>query len=82
MTSDASLAWTGCVNDPNRIRGSVGRHDTTLRDREQTVGVMLTADDRLEMAKALGCLRIGRIEAGFPRVTIDGVRLSEQRSGA
>jgi hypothetical protein len=65
MTFEAGLAWTRWVNDPNRIDGPVARHDTTLRDREQTVGVMLTGDDKPEIAKTLDCLGIGRIEAGF-----------------
>lgn len=40
--------------------------DTTLRDGEQTPGVSLGADDKLEIARALANLRVDIIEAGFP----------------
>ena len=46
-------------------------YDTTLRDGEQTVGVVFTPDQKLEIARALDSLGIGRIEAGFPRVSAD-----------
>jgi isopropylmalate/homocitrate/citramalate synthase len=61
--------WTGPINEPFRVGGSVGLYDTTLRDGEQTVGVVLSPDDKLAIAKALDALGIGRIEAGFPRVS-------------
>jgi hypothetical protein len=35
------LIWTGSLNDPYAIGGKVGLYDTTLRDGEQTVGVVL-----------------------------------------
>jgi 2-isopropylmalate synthase len=40
--------------------------DTTLRDGEQTPGVSLTADDKIEIARQLGMLGVDVIEAGFP----------------
>ena len=46
-------------------------YDTTLRDGEQTVGVVLTPQQKLEIAHALDSLGVGRIEAGFPRVSPD-----------
>lgn len=54
-------------------RGSapVRFYDTTLRDGEQTVGVVLTPQQKLELARALDELGIARIEAGFPRVSAD-----------
>ena len=82
MSLDASLVWTGCVNDPDKIGGSVGLDDTTLRDGEQALGVVLTAEEKLEIAKALDCLGIQRIEAGFPRVTDEHRHAIELVAGA
>src|SRR5215218_1081293 len=65
------LIWTGGVNDAHRIGGRVGLYDTTLRDGEQTVGVVLSPEDKLEIARALDELGVDRIEAGFPRVSQD-----------
>ena len=65
------LIWTGSLNHPYAIRGSVGLYDTTLRDGEQTVGVVLGPDDKVEIARLLDDLGIDRIEAGFPRVSDD-----------
>src|SRR6266550_6376558 len=44
-------------------------YDTTLRDGEQTVGVVLSPQQKLEIALKLDELGIARIEAGFPRVS-------------
>jgi isopropylmalate/homocitrate/citramalate synthase len=63
--------WTGEVNEPHRLAGSVGLYDTTLRDGEQTVGVVLDPEQKLEIARMLDELGIERIEAGFPRVSQD-----------
>ena len=46
-------------------------YDTTLRDGEQSVGVVLTPPQKLEIARALDALGVGRIEAGFPRVSAE-----------
>ena len=40
--------------------------DTTLRDGEQTPGVSLTLEDKIEIAQQLGKLGVDIIEAGFP----------------
>jgi isopropylmalate/homocitrate/citramalate synthase len=63
--------WSGPINDPFRASGSIGLYDTTLRDGEQTVGVVLSPAEKLEIARALDELGIDRIEAGFPRVSED-----------
>jgi 2-isopropylmalate synthase len=47
---------------PNYIR----IFDTTLRDGEQTPGVSLTFEDKLEIARQLSLLGVDSIEAGFP----------------
>jgi isopropylmalate/homocitrate/citramalate synthase len=63
--------WTGALNDAYRVGGRVGLYDTTLRDGEQTVGVVLDPEQKLEIAKLLDALGVDRIEAGFPRVSQD-----------
>ena len=74
MTLDRAKVWTGSVNeqalDP-QSRATVGLYDTTLRDGEQTIGVVLTPEEKLEIARALDAAGIDRIEAGFPRVSAD-----------
>jgi isopropylmalate/homocitrate/citramalate synthase len=69
--ADDDRIWTGALNDPYRINGAVGLYDTTLRDGEQTVGVVLDPEQKLEIARLLDELGIERIEAGFPRVSQD-----------
>ena len=69
--------WTGELNEPYAFEAQVGFYDTTLRDGEQTVGVVLTPEDKLELARGLDELGIERIEAGFPRVSADDWRAVE-----
>jgi len=69
--------WTGELNDPYAFDAEIGFYDTTLRDGEQTVGVVLTPEDKLELARGLDALGIERIEAGFPRVSQDDWRAVE-----
>ena len=72
MTLDRESVWTGELNrralepQPHVV---VGLYDTTLRDGEQTVGVVLDPADKLEIARALDEAGVDRIEAGFPRVS-------------
>ncbi len=67
--------WISELNERSDVRRtfaaaqSVRFYDTTLRDGEQSVGVVLTPQQKLEIAKGLDSLDIGRIEAGFPRVS-------------
>jgi isopropylmalate/homocitrate/citramalate synthase len=73
--------WTGQLNEralagaaaPGRVRF----YDTTLRDGEQTVGVVLPPEQKLVIAQALDELGVERIEAGFPRVSEDDWRAVE-----
>jgi isopropylmalate/homocitrate/citramalate synthase len=80
MTIDRTKLWTGTINeqalDP-QPRSPVGLYDTTLRDGEQTVGVVLTPEEKLEIAQALDAAGVDRIEAGFPRVSADDFRAVE-----
>jgi isopropylmalate/homocitrate/citramalate synthase len=69
--------WISELNDRSDVRKAfalerpVKFYDTTLRDGEQSVGVVLTPQQKLEIARALDTLGVGRIEAGFPRVSSD-----------
>jgi isopropylmalate/homocitrate/citramalate synthase len=65
------VIWTGELNRPHEFEAKVGFYDTTLRDGEQTVGVVLMPDGKLEIARALSEAGVERIEAGFPRVSAD-----------
>jgi isopropylmalate/homocitrate/citramalate synthase len=76
------LIWTGEINDAHAIGGRVGLYDTTLRDGEQTVGVVLDPEQKLEIAHLLDDLGVDRIEAGFPRVSDDDWRAVELISEA
>jgi 2-isopropylmalate synthase len=50
----------------NKTSKHIRIFDTTLRDGEQTPGVSLTADDKIEIARQLSKLGVDVIEAGFP----------------
>ncbi len=68
--------WVSELNARPEIRAAFPRstvrfYDTTLRDGEQTVGVVLSPQQKLEIARKLDALGINRIEAGFPRVSAD-----------
>ncbi|WP_338601778.1 homocitrate synthase [Sulfolobus tengchongensis] len=49
----------------------VGILDSTLREGEQTPGVIFTVEQRVEIAKALSDLGVAMIEAGHPAVSPD-----------
>jgi isopropylmalate/homocitrate/citramalate synthase len=67
----ATVIWTGELNEPFAFEAEVGFYDTTLRDGEQTVGVVLDPDQKLEIARGLADAGVERIEAGFPRVSAE-----------
>ena len=73
--------WTGDLNERALAEAApIGRvrfYDTTLRDGEQTVGVVLAPEQKLVIAQALDELGVERIEAGFPRVSEDDRRAVE-----
>ncbi|MGA8314178.1 MAG: hypothetical protein WB755_29405 [Terriglobales bacterium] len=69
-----SKVWVSELNARSEIRSAfpltkVRFYDTTLRDGEQTVGVVLSPQQKLEIARKLDELGISRIEAGFPKVS-------------
>jgi isopropylmalate/homocitrate/citramalate synthase len=74
--------WTGGLNEGFALEADVGFYDTTLRDGEQTVGVVLSPEEKLELARGLDELGIERIEAGFPRVSEDDWRAVQLISNA
>ena len=69
---DRDQLWTGDLNQralEPQTHDTVGLYDTTLRDGEQTVGVVLSPEDKLAIARALAEAGVDRIEAGFARVS-------------
>jgi isopropylmalate/homocitrate/citramalate synthase len=78
VTIDREQVWTGELNaralEP-QPHATVGLYDTTLRDGEQTVGVVLSPEDKLAIARALDEAGVDRIEAGFPRVSAEDAEL-------
>ena len=73
MTASSKI-WVSELNARPEVRSAFPKntirfYDTTLRDGEQTVGVVLSPQQKLEIALKLDELGIGRIEAGFPRVS-------------
>ena len=82
---DRSQVWTGTLNEQALgllEPGRVGLYDTTLRDGEQSVGVVLGPEEKLEIAQLLDELGVDRIEVGFPRVSEDDRRAIELIAGA
>jgi methanogen homocitrate synthase len=57
------------IQDQFLLPEKVEIHDCTLRDGEQTPGVVLRKEEKLEIAKMLDDLGVARIEAGMPAVS-------------
>jgi methanogen homocitrate synthase len=55
----------GLRNPPRRLQ----IHDATLRDGEQTPGVVFRKSDKVAIARALDAVGVDRIEAGMPAVS-------------
>ena len=53
---------TGNEDDADRVH----IFDTTLRDGEQSPGISLNANEKIEIAQQLARLGVDVIEAGFP----------------
>ena len=54
-----------------KFNDSVVIHDATLRDGEQTPGVVMYPEEKLKIAKKLDEIGVERIEAGMPAVSKD-----------
>ncbi|MCL2449550.1 MAG: hypothetical protein FWD17_11430 [Polyangiaceae bacterium] len=48
--------------------------DTTLRDGEQSAGVLFTERDKIEIAERLAAMRVDVVEAGFPAASAAELR--------
>src|SRR5438034_10288807 len=86
MTTDSKI-WVSELNARSEIRSAFPRaavrfYDTTLRDGEQTVGGVLSPQQKLEIARKLDELGLSRIEAGFPRVPPDNGEAIQLRQRA
>jgi len=71
---DQAKIWVSELNARPEVRAAfagkqVRFYDTTLRDGEQTVGVVLSPQKKVEIARKLDELGVSRIEAGFPKVS-------------
>ncbi len=71
--SNGNKVWVSDLNRtssrPFQVDGPIRFYDTTLRDGEQTVGVVLQPDQKVSLARHLDSLGVSRIEAGFARVS-------------
>jgi isopropylmalate/homocitrate/citramalate synthase len=67
--------WVSPYNFVDEVRGEldlpekVEIHDATLRDGEQTPGVVFRKDDKVRIAQMLDEVGVERIEAGMPAVS-------------
>lgn len=68
--------WLSPYNDIPEVKQQLGKlpkyvkfYDTTLRDGEQSIGVSMNREEKVQIAKALADAGVDRIEAGFPAST-------------
>ena len=52
-----------------QLPANVEIHDATLRDGEQTPGIVMSVEDKIEIAQKLDEVGVDRIEAGMPAVS-------------
>lgn len=67
--------WASPYNDEDEVISQITQgqvveiHDATLRDGEQTPGVVFSKDDKVRIAELLDEVGVERIEAGMPAVS-------------
>src|SRR5438477_3570421 len=76
--------WVSPYNYMPEVRATfqlperVSIHDATLRDGEQTPGVVFSVADKIAIAEMLASVGVDRIEAGMPAVSDDDVAAIKQ----
>ncbi|MDX9871030.1 MAG: hypothetical protein RBT41_01260 [Clostridia bacterium] len=76
--------WVSNYNYKEAIRqryslpAQIELHDATLRDGEQTPGVVLRKEEKIEIARRLAEAGVHRIEAGMPAVSQDDRQALEE----
>lgn len=71
----SDLWWTSPFNHVKEVRSgldlpkTIAIHDATLRDGEQTPGIVLRKEDKVRIAQKLAEVGVERIEAGMPAVS-------------
>jgi len=61
--------WEEEVRNSLNLSDTIQIHDATLRDGEQTPGVVFRKEDKVEIARRLAEIGVDRIEAGMPAVS-------------
>nr|WP_306264799.1 hypothetical protein [Pararhizobium sp. IMCC3301] len=68
------------VRDALDLPPKVEIHDATLRDGEQTPGVVFSVDDKVAIAQMMADIGVERIEAGMPAVSAQDAEAIKQIS--
>lgn len=68
------------VRDTLDLPPKVEIHDATLRDGEQTPGVVFSVDDKVAIAQMMADIGVERIEAGMPAVSAQDAEAIKQIS--
>jgi isopropylmalate/homocitrate/citramalate synthase len=69
------------VNSTFTLPGNVQIHDATLRDGEQTPGIVFRKEDKVRIARKLDDVGVERIEAGMPAVSEEDFAAIKEISG-
>jgi len=57
-----------------KLKNEIIIHDTTLREGEQTPGVVFTPDDKLKIAEGLDEIGVQQLESGFPAASTEEMK--------